>query len=45
MDCVAALDLARGIIERTRADITVAFRQSELEAALSKLSKQLDDPA
>ncbi|HNY83226.1 MAG TPA: haloacid dehalogenase [Anaerolineaceae bacterium] len=38
-------DLARGIIERTRADITVAFRQSELEAALSKLSKQLDDPA
>ncbi len=38
-------DLARGIIERTRADITVAFRQSELEAALSKLSKQLDDSA
>lgn len=36
-------DLARGIIERTRADITVSFRQRELESALSKLSKQLDD--
>lgn len=36
-------DLARGIIERTRADITVSFRQSELESALSRLSKQLDE--
>ncbi len=35
-------DLARGIIERTRADITVSFRQSELEAALKKLSNQLN---
>ncbi len=35
-------DLARGIIERTRADITVAFRQSELEDALKRLSDQLD---
>jgi translin len=35
-------DLARGIIERTRADITVSFRQNELENALSRLSKQLD---
>lgn len=36
-------DLARGIIERTRADITVSFRQNELESALSRLSKQLDE--
>ena len=36
-------DLARGIIERTRADITVSFRQNELEDALSRLSKQLSD--
>jgi len=36
-------DLARGIIERTRADITVSFRQSELERALSRLSRQLSD--
>lgn len=35
-------DLARGIIERTRADITVAFRQNELEDALKRLSEQLD---
>ncbi len=35
-------DLARGIIERTRADITVSFRQSELEEALKKLSNQLN---
>jgi translin len=34
-------DLARGIIERTRADITVAFRQSELEAALERLDHKL----
>ncbi|MEA4811029.1 MAG: haloacid dehalogenase [Anaerolineaceae bacterium] len=35
-------DLARGIIERTRADITVSFRQNELEGALKRLSDQLD---
>jgi translin len=35
-------DLARGIIERTRADITVSFRQSELEDGLKRLSNQLD---
>ncbi len=34
-------DLARGIIERTRADITVSFRQSELEAALERLDHKL----
>ncbi len=36
-------DLARGIIERTRADITISFRQSELEGALEKLSQRLDN--
>ena len=35
-------DLARGIIERTRADITLSFRQSELEDALTRLSQQLN---
>lgn len=35
-------DLARGIIERTRADITISFRQSELESALERLSIRLD---
>lgn len=37
-------DLARGIVERTRADITVSFRQNELEDALEKLSQQLNNP-
>jgi len=36
-------DLARGIIERTRADITLSFRQNELEQALTRLSEQLSD--
>ncbi len=36
-------DMARGIIERTRADITVAFRQNELEAALERLSRKLPE--
>jgi len=35
-------DLARGIIERTRADITISFRQSELGESLEKLSSRLD---
>ena len=35
-------DLARGIIERTRADITLSFRQNELEQALTRLSEQLN---
>jgi translin len=38
-------DLARGIIERTRADITLSFRQNELESAISRLSQQLSAPA
>ncbi len=36
-------DLARGIIERTRADITVSFRQNELESKLNRLSGLLED--
>ncbi len=36
-------DLARGIIERTRADITISYRQSQLETSIKRLSKQLDD--
>lgn len=36
-------DLARGIIERTRADITVSFRQNELESKLDRLSGLLED--
>ena len=35
-------DLARGIIERTRADITVSFRQNELEIKLDRLSELLE---
>ena len=35
-------DLARGIIERTRADITVSFRQNELENKLDRLSELLE---
>ena len=35
-------DLARGIIERTRADITVSFRQNELESKLDRLSGLLE---
>jgi translin len=36
-------DLARGIIERTRADITVAFREDQLANKLDRLSQQLLD--
>lgn len=36
-------DLARGIIERTRADITVAYREEQLAHKLDKLSGQLSD--
>ena len=36
-------DLARGIIERTRADITVAFREDQLAKKLDHLSQQLLD--
>ena len=36
-------DLARGIIERTRADITVAYREEQLAHKLDKLSGQLSN--
>jgi len=36
-------DLARGIIERTRADITVSFRQNTLERKLNQLAKLLGE--
>jgi translin len=36
-------DLARGIVERTRGDITVSIRENKLTNAISKLSKQLLD--
>jgi translin len=34
-------DLVRGIVERTRADLTLALRQQHLEQALDKMSTQL----
>lgn len=36
-------DLARGIIERTRADITVAYREEQLAHKLEQLSSKLAD--
>lgn len=38
-------DLARGIIERTRADITVAYREAQLAQKLDQLSRQLSAQA
>ncbi|MCS6994696.1 MAG: haloacid dehalogenase [Anaerolineales bacterium] len=38
-------DLARGIIEKTRGDITFSLRGEHLEQALARLSQQLDDRA
>ena len=34
-------DIARSIIERTQADVTVSYRQQELEKRISNLSEQL----
>jgi len=34
-------DIARSIIERTQADVTVSYRQQELEKRITKLSEQL----
>ena len=36
-------DLARGIIGRTRADVTVAYREEQLAKKLDHLSQQLAD--
>ena len=34
-------DLARGILERTRGDLTFALRQQELEASLARVEQQI----
>jgi translin len=34
-------DIARSIIERTQADVTVSFRQQQLETRINALSEQL----
>jgi translin len=36
-------DIARSIIERTQADVTVSFRQQQLEKMMLSLSEQLSD--
>jgi translin len=37
-------DIARSIIERTQADVTVSYRQQQLEQKISGLSSQLSQP-
>lgn len=34
-------DMVRGVLERTRGDITVSYREAELKAAVDKLSEKL----
>jgi len=36
-------DIARSIIERTQADVTISYRQQELEKKISDLSSKLSD--
>jgi translin len=36
-------DMVRGVVERTRGDLTVAMRQERLEAALGELEKRILD--
>jgi translin len=36
-------DIARGIIERTRGDLTLSLRQSRLENSLRELETHLDE--
>ena len=38
-------DMVRGVLERTRGDLTMALRQQELERALRELEKKLGGPA
>ena len=38
-------DMMRGVLERTRGDLTVAYRQSELESWMRRLQKTLEDKA
>jgi len=35
-------DMVRGVLERSRGDLTIAFRQKELEAKLNAFAKNLD---
>ena len=35
-------DMVRGVLERTRGDITVSFREAELKTAMEQLRQQLD---
>ena len=34
-------DLVRGIVERTRGDLTISLREQQLESTMLKLSEQL----
>lgn len=36
-------DMVRGVLERTRGDLTVAIRQEQMEARLTTLARQLDE--
>lgn len=36
-------DMVRGVLERTRGDLTVAIRQEQMEARLTALARQLDE--
>lgn len=36
-------DLARGIVERTRGDLTISLREQHLESALADLSRKLEE--
>ena len=38
-------DMVRGVIERTRGDLTVAYRQSQLESSMERLQKSLEEKA
>jgi translin len=38
-------DALRGVLERTRGDVTTSFRQQRLEAALARAEQHTDDPA
>ena len=37
-------DLVRGIVERTRGDLTISLREQHLEGTMLKLSEQLGKP-
>ena len=36
-------DMVRGVVERTRGDLTVAYRQNQLENSLRRLEETLQD--